>query len=157
MGSKHHQISPSVPPHGAAPDLEKQATGALAARRFRKARDFYKLLCKQDRTKGQLSDEPFVKIREEYIHGELHLETEIQRDEYEAMIEPDLQKTLDCIHQSLQDARLLPGQISKVMLGGGSTRTPLVHRLLEQEPLLRVMGVGTMRAALPGKIAPPQG
>ena len=85
-----------------------------------------------ERAKCQLSDEPFVRIREEYIHEDLHLETEIRRDEYEEMIAPYLQKTLDCIHHALQDARLLPGDVSKVMLVGGATRTPLVHQLVEE-------------------------
>jgi molecular chaperone DnaK len=85
-----------------------------------------------ERAKCQLSDEPFVRIREEYIHNDLHLETEIQRDAYEEMIAPYLQKTLDCIHQALQDARLLPSDISKVMLVGGATRTPLVHQLIQE-------------------------
>jgi molecular chaperone DnaK len=86
-----------------------------------------------ERAKCQLSDEPFVKIREEYIHDDLHLETEIRRHEYEEMIAPYLHKTLDCIHQGLQDARLLPGDISKVMLVGGATRTPMVHQLIEEK------------------------
>ena len=86
-----------------------------------------------ERAKCQLSDEAFVKIREEYIHEDLHLETEIRRDKYEEMIAPYLQKTLDCIHHGLQDARLLPGDISKVMLVGGATRTPLVHQLIEEK------------------------
>src|ERR1700722_1305491 len=86
-----------------------------------------------ERAKCQLSDEPFVRIREEYIHQDLHLETEIRRDEYEEMIAPYLQKTLDCIHHSLQDARMLPSDISKVMLVGGATRTPIVHQLIEEK------------------------
>jgi molecular chaperone DnaK len=86
-----------------------------------------------ERAKCQLSDEPFVSIREEYIHDDLHLEMEIQRDEYEEMIAPYLQKTLDCIHHALQDARFLPGDISKVMLVGGATRTPLVHQLIHEK------------------------
>ncbi|MES2569075.1 MAG: Hsp70 family protein [Verrucomicrobiota bacterium] len=86
-----------------------------------------------ERAKCALSDEPVVSIREEYIHGDLHLEMELRRGEYEEMIEPYLKKTLDCIHQSLQDARLLPGDIAKVMLVGGSTRTPFVHRLIEEK------------------------
>jgi molecular chaperone DnaK len=86
-----------------------------------------------ERAKCQLSDEPFVKIREEFIHDDLHLETEIRRDDYEEMIAPYLQKTLDCIHHSLQDAHFLPGDIAKVMLVGGATRTPLVHRTIEEK------------------------
>ena len=86
-----------------------------------------------ERAKCQLSDLPYVKIREEFIHDDLHLETELRRDEYEEMIAPYLQKTLDCIHHALQDAHLLPGEIAKVMLVGGATRTPLVQQIIEEK------------------------
>ena len=86
-----------------------------------------------ERAKCQLSDLPFVKIREEFIHDDLHLETELRRDEYEEMIAPYLQKTLDCIHHALQDAHLLPGEIAKVMLVGGATRTPSVQQIIEEK------------------------
>lgn len=85
-----------------------------------------------ERAKCQLSDEPYVKIREEYIYGDLHLELELSRLEYEAMISAYLQETLDCIHKSLQDAKLVSSGITKVMLVGGSTRTPLVQEIIEQ-------------------------
>ena len=61
-----------------------------------------------------------------------HLEFELQRVEYEAMIASLLEKTLDCVHQSLNDAKLNPQDIHKIMLVGGATRTPLVHRLLHE-------------------------
>ena len=85
-----------------------------------------------ERAKCRLSDEPFVAVREEYLDGKHHLEMEIRRDEYEEMIAHLMEKTLTCIHQSMQDAKLLPKNIDKVMLVGGSTRTPLVHHLLQQ-------------------------
>ena len=84
-----------------------------------------------ERAKCRLSDEPFVAIREEYITPSHHLELEIQRFEYEEMIEHLLDKTLTCVHQSLQDANFSPKNLDKVMLVGGSTRTPMVHRLLQ--------------------------
>ncbi|HEX9782124.1 MAG TPA: Hsp70 family protein [Opitutaceae bacterium] len=83
-----------------------------------------------ERVKRTLSDEPFVAIREEYIAGQRHLEMEVLRDEYERLILPLLEKTLDCCHRSLNDAKLGPKDIRKVMLVGGATRTPLVHSLL---------------------------
>ena len=85
-----------------------------------------------EQAKRHLSDEPFVAVREDYLDGQHHLELEIKRDDYERMIEPYLNKTLTCLHQSLQDARLSPRDISKVMLVGGATRTPLVHHLLQE-------------------------
>jgi len=84
-----------------------------------------------EQAKRRLSDEPFVTVREEYLDGRHHLELEITREDYEAMILPLIEKTLICLHQSLNDARLSPGDISKVMLVGGATRTPLVHRVLQ--------------------------
>ncbi len=83
-----------------------------------------------EKAKCRLSDEPYVRIREEFIDGRNHLELEIERYAYEQMILPLLEKTLECVHQSLSDARLNPGDLHKVMLVGGATRTPLVQNLL---------------------------
>ncbi|MGH7946827.1 MAG: Hsp70 family protein, partial [Opitutaceae bacterium] len=83
-----------------------------------------------ERAKRTLSDEPFANVREDYIDGQRHLEMELLRDDYERLILPLLERTLDCCHRSLNDARLGPKDISKVMLVGGATRTPLVHKLL---------------------------
>jgi molecular chaperone DnaK len=85
-----------------------------------------------ERAKRTLSDEPFVKVREEYLDGQHHLELELLREAYERMILPLLERTLTCVHQSLTDARLGPKDIQKVMLVGGATRTPLVQRLLQE-------------------------
>lgn len=115
-----------------------------------------------ERAKCRLSDEPFVVVREEYLDGQHHLELEITRAQYEEMITPLLEKTLDCVHQSLADAKLTPAEIDKVMLVGGATRTPLVHRLLEErmqrEPrfeinpdLIVAMGAAVQAGVLAGE------
>ncbi len=115
-----------------------------------------------ERAKCRLSDEPFVHLREEYIDGEHHLELEILRDDYEAMILPLLEKTLTCLHQSMTDAKLSPKDIGKVMLVGGASRTPLVHRLLQAriglEPrfeinpdLIVAMGAAVQASVLAGE------
>ncbi len=57
---------------------------------------------------------------------------EITRYEYEELIRPLLLKTLTCLDQALSDAKVQANQIDKVVLVGGATRTPLVHRLLEE-------------------------
>lgn len=84
-----------------------------------------------EKAKWVLSDEPFVHVLEEYVHGGEHIEMEIPRDVYEDMIHPYIVRTLDCLHQCLRDAGMLPRDIDKVMLVGGSTRTPLVYRALK--------------------------
>jgi molecular chaperone DnaK len=86
--------------------------------------------------KRQLSAHPFVRIEEEFVaekNGQaLHLNLEISREEYEAMIQPLMDKTMDCVQRALNDSRLTGAAIDKVVLVGGSTRTPLVSRLLEE-------------------------
>ena len=82
-----------------------------------------------------LSFEAIAQIEEEFIAEKngvpIHLNVEIERDDYEELIEPLLAKTLTCLDQSLSDAKLQANQIDKVVLVGGATRTPLVHRLLQ--------------------------
>jgi molecular chaperone DnaK len=85
-----------------------------------------------ERAKRTLSEEPVVNLREEYLDGQHHLEMELLRHDYEALILPLIERTLTCCHQSLNDAKLGPKDIHKVMLVGGATRTPLVQRLLKE-------------------------
>jgi molecular chaperone DnaK len=112
--------------------------------------------------KRALSDEPFARIREEYISGDLHLEMEISRVEYEAMIRPLLRKTLDSVHRCLTDAEILPGDVDKVILVGGASRTPLVAEMLQREipaeprheidpDLIVAMGAAIQAGALRGE------
>ncbi len=93
-----------------------------------------RLLSAVEEAKKRLSCEPVVAIDEEFIADKkgipLNLSIEIIREEYEQLIEPLLAKTLQCLDDALTDARLQANQIHKVLLVGGATRTPLVHRLL---------------------------
>jgi molecular chaperone DnaK len=85
--------------------------------------------------KRQLSSHPFTRVEEEFIaekEGQaLHLNMEVSRAEYESLIQTLLDKTMDCVQKSLDDARLTAAAIDKVVLVGGSTRTPRVVELLE--------------------------
>jgi molecular chaperone DnaK len=86
--------------------------------------------------KRHLSYHPFARIEEEFIAEKdgsaLHLNLEISRGEYEGLIRPLLDRTMDCVQRALDDARLTGSAIAKVVLVGGSTRTPLVTQLLEE-------------------------
>jgi molecular chaperone DnaK len=85
--------------------------------------------------KRHLSFHPFVRLEEEFIAEKdgraLHLNVEISRSEYEDMIRPLLDRTMDCVGRALDDANLTPPQIDEVVLVGGATRTPLVTEMLE--------------------------
>jgi molecular chaperone DnaK len=90
-----------------------------------------------EEAKKRLSLEPFAALEEEFIAEKagapLHLRREIRRCEYEDLIEPLLNKTLKCVDEALSDAKLNANQIDKVILVGGASRTPMVHRLLEEQ------------------------
>ncbi len=56
----------------------------------------------------------------------------ITRSEFESLIEPLLNRTLDCCRNVLRDAKLNPDQISEVVMVGGSTRVPLVKKRVSE-------------------------
>jgi molecular chaperone DnaK len=57
---------------------------------------------------------------------------ELSRSEFEDLVRPMLDRTMDCVQRALDDAKLTAVQIDRVVLVGGSTRTPLIGQLLEE-------------------------
>jgi len=115
--------------------------------------------------KIRLSDEPYAKVREEYVTEAGHLETEIDRLDYESAIVPLLERTLHALQRALQDGGVSASQIQKTLLVGGATRTPAVQELLRRhmqvEPsheinpdLIVAMGAAIQGAALAGQPTP---
>jgi len=56
----------------------------------------------------------------------------LTRVEFEALIEPIVDRTLAPCRQALADAGVDPGEVDEVVLVGGSTRIPLVRRRVEE-------------------------
>lgn len=90
-----------------------------------------------EEAKIRLSFDAFASIQQEFIAEKagvpLHLKMEISRQDYEPLIEALLNKTLVCVDEALSDAELTARQIDRVILVGGASRTPLVHRLLQEQ------------------------
>jgi molecular chaperone DnaK (HSP70) len=116
--------------------------------------------------KKQLSFQPYAQVREEAlitVNGKpLHLDLELPREEYEKMILPLVESTLDSVSKALQDAGRKPRELDAILLVGGSTRTPLVSRLLRErtglEPredvhpdLCVALGAGVLASRLAGR------
>ena len=55
------------------------------------------------------------------------------RPEFEGLIEPALQDTLGCLRRALQSANTEPHELATIVLVGGSSRIPLVARLLHEQ------------------------
>lgn len=95
-----------------------------------------RVLRASEEAKKALSVEPYVQVSEEFIAEKngspLNLQLELARHDYEELIMPLLVKTLTCVDKALTDSKLQANQISKVVLVGGATRTPLVQRLLSE-------------------------
>ena len=56
----------------------------------------------------------------------------LAREEMEAILWPIAQRTLAPCKRALQDAGLAPGEVDEVVLVGGSTRMPLIRRMVEE-------------------------
>ncbi|MBK5966365.1 heat-shock protein Hsp70 [Thiocystis minor] len=83
-----------------------------------------------------LSDAPFARIEEEYLLEQdgkpINLSLEVARTDYEEMIAPYIEETLEAVHIALKGASLTVAELDEVLLVGGATRTPLVQTRLEQ-------------------------
>ncbi len=66
---------------------------------------------------------PFISMTEA---GPAHLELEITRQKFEALIADLIEKTAEPMRLAMQDAKLSYSDIDKVILVGGSTRVPAV-------------------------------
>jgi molecular chaperone DnaK len=64
--------------------------------------------------------------------GPKHLQLSLKRAEFERMIDPLIERSLGPCKQALKDAGLSASQIDEVILVGGSTRTPLVQKKVEE-------------------------
>ncbi len=63
--------------------------------------------------------------------GPKHLQMTITRTKFEQLITPLVEKTRQPVLDALKDAKLNPEQIDEVVLVGGSTRVPMVSRLVK--------------------------
>jgi molecular chaperone DnaK len=80
-----------------------------------------------NRAKEQLSSAETAEIEIDSIH----YRRTISRAEFNALIEPIVERTLKPCRQALQDAGLRPNEIDEVVMVGGSTRIPLVRQKVQ--------------------------
>lgn len=64
--------------------------------------------------------------------GPKHLEVELTRTQFEKLVLHLVKATMDPVKQALKDASLTPKDIDKIILVGGSTRTPIVQKAISQ-------------------------
>ncbi|AKF06688.1 Hsp70 family protein [Sandaracinus amylolyticus] len=126
---------------------EKMADAFLAHHRFDPRQDpqaYERLRAAAEWSKCQLSSEEEVHLRvEELAYGEggvsLDLTFGLARDALEQMVRPLISRTFDVCEEAMRTAGLRPTQLDNVILVGGSTRMPIVRRMVAdyfgREPL----------------------
>jgi molecular chaperone DnaK len=64
--------------------------------------------------------------------GPKHLRLTLTRTKLESLAQPIVERTRPTLLKALEDAKLTPTQVDKIILIGGMTRMPLVQRFVEQ-------------------------
>jgi molecular chaperone DnaK len=116
-----------------------------------------------ERAKVDLSSRPFARVMEEALVGGFHLDLEVERHSFEALIDDLLASTLTEVDRALTEARLTAKDIDLVILVGGSTHIPRVRELLAErfscpvehavDPALCVaLGAAVQGAILAGQV-----
>ena len=90
-----------------------------------------------EKAKIELSTTLETEINLPYItatqDGPKHLNLKMNRAKLEELIEPIIKKCAKPMHQAIADAKLTPGEVTKVILVGGPTRMPIVQKFVEKE------------------------
>lgn len=95
-----------------------------------------RLLRAAEAAKITLSTRPTARVQEEYLltaEGRtLHLDVEVQREEFEDAIVDLIENTIQSFNTALSDAGITAADLDKVLFVGGSTRIPLVWDLVRE-------------------------
>ncbi len=106
-----------------------------------------RLLRAAEEAKIELSAGHFADVRLEFVATDakgqpLHLRREVSREAFEELIADLLGRTVELVRRALDDAKLAPHEIDRVLLVGGSTRIPAVWELMTsqmgQEPHIEI-------------------
>jgi Fe-S protein assembly chaperone HscA len=81
--------------------------------------------------KHQLSNAETATLRFPLPNGKMFTR-EFTRGELDALIRPIVDRTMAPVKQALADAQLKPKEIDEVVLVGGTTRTPLIRRTVQE-------------------------
>ncbi len=105
-------------------DLSKDK---MAAQRIREA---------AEKAKIELSTTMETEINLPYLtadaSGPRHLAMKLTRAKLEDLVRPTIERCKGPMKQALEDAKLSPEQVDKVILVGGPTRMPIVQRFVEE-------------------------
>ncbi len=105
--------------------------------------DFDRALCKHWEKKYHLTNQGQLRLiaeeakiylnhNERYAKKFSNLHLEISKSEFNELIDPIIEKTIDSFHIALKNAQLLPNNLDQILLVGGSTKCYRVKERLQQ-------------------------
>lgn len=120
--------------HALAQHLISYVTPQLASKRIKPgSASFKSLLSLAENAKKLFQTQGSVRIQcSDLGENSASIDTVIERDVFEELASPFIEKTLALTERAIHAARKRPKNISRILLVGGSTRVGLVRKMLEQ-------------------------
>jgi molecular chaperone DnaK len=119
--------------------LSELVLGRLGAQRAaveKDARAMTRVVEAVERAKVALSDKEEVRLFDPFLTGEgadaVHLDLALTRADVEAAARPFVLRTLEHIEAAMRDAGVKAADASRVLLVGGSSKMPLVRRMVAE-------------------------
>ncbi|MCH2106251.1 MAG: Fe-S protein assembly chaperone HscA [Planctomycetes bacterium] len=84
-----------------------------------------------ERCKHALSTDPQAELHMVLASRGVTFHRTVTRSEFEDLVRPLVERTIDSCRRALSDANLEPGDIDEVVMVGGSTRVPMVQAAVE--------------------------
>ncbi len=97
-----------------------------------------------EKTKVELSEKNLVVIDEKFFAKKdgqaLHLEVKVTREEFEELIENDINKTINLLLETLEESNNDIDDLDSIILTGGSSRIPFIsHQILQRTGKLPIL------------------
>jgi len=84
-----------------------------------------------EQIKVRLSEKEEVEVKLDFPAKNLNLQTVLGRNEFEVLIQPLIQRTLQSCQRALRDSGLELSEITSVVLVGGATRVPAIRKAVK--------------------------
>jgi molecular chaperone DnaK len=83
--------------------------------------------------KKRLSFEEDTLLAAANITADKHIELEVTRDQFNAILEPFCERVRCIVRNTMQSANLRKGDLDRTILVGGSSRIPVMRRIVQEE------------------------
>lgn len=90
-------------------------------------------LCRRECTEAKEALSVQTEVTIPVLLPQLQTQVQLTRGEFEELIRPEVEQTIEALRRSLRSAALSPADLDAVVLVGGSSRVPLVRQLLRAE------------------------